>query len=182
MYTGRARFALVSAALFSTLVFLSCSNRGKARVEISSVPKEETSLDVQKELSGIWYHSRYEKITTAMEDRFSWGVTTYDYWKALRIDLLGDRNFLGFADATWDNVTADVDSKNKNVIRVHLKQKASPAKDEAIIALEGNGIILLSFGSDVDTGTTRMIAGKYYKVFDPGNLPDSNKEAPIGHK
>ncbi len=117
-----------------------------------------------------------------MEDRFSWGVTTYDYWKALRIDLLGDQKFLGFADATWNNVTAEADSKNKNVIKLHLRQKENPAKGEAIITLEGKGIISLRFDTDVETGTITMITGKFYKIFDPGSMPTGSKEVRTSHE
>jgi len=175
MCIGKARFALVSIAPLLILLLLSSCNKGRASTEAPSVPKEATTIDIPKELSGIWYHSRYEEITTAKEDRFSWGTAKYDYWKALRIDLLGDQAFLGFADATWNNVIAEADGTNKNAIRLHLRQKENPASEEVLIVVEGKGVISFSFGGNVDTAETRMIAGKYYKASEPGDAPVDGK-------
>jgi len=58
-----------------------------------------------------------------------------------------------------------------------LRQNESPARDEATITFEGKGIISFSFDTNVETGTIKMIAGKYYKVFDPRRLPADGRES-----
>lgn len=166
MFTGKMRFALFPlVAALSTLLLLSCGDRNRAR-EILSVSKK--LADVKNELSGIWYHSKYEGITTPMEGHFSWGLSTYDYWKSLRIDLLDDQKTLGFAYAIWNDVTFETDPTNNKVVKLHLRQKENPEKEEATITIEGEGVMTLIFTTDTDIEMTSMIAGKYFRVLDPG--------------
>jgi hypothetical protein len=166
MSTGKLRFGLWSAGILLVLMLLSYCDRGKPNSD-DSARQVKTPVDFQELLSGIWYHSPGETIASAMEDRFSWGTTRYDYMKALRIDLLGGQRFLGFADATWNDVCIEVDGTNASVIKVHLRQKENPAREEVLVTVERIGVISLAFAGNVDTAETRRIAGRYYKAIDP---------------
>lgn len=136
----------------------------------TNASKTFSDFDAKRELSGIWYHTPSVKMQKPKERNFSWGVSTFDYWNALCIDLLNDQQLVGFADGGWDRVTIEIDKEMGNVVYVHMGQSISPGKEEARIQIESEGIMTFTFVGGEDTAYTKMVNGKFYKVVDPRKL------------
>jgi hypothetical protein len=169
MLTGRKIRGIFFSLFFLSAMCVFPDGNAKDTGSCLSISSQEAASlkDIKTKLSGIWYHTQTISTQKTIEQEFSWGVTSFDYWNALCIDLLGDSNTFQFADGGWSKISIDIDGNTPGVCYLHLSNSGSPAKEEVTIKFNNNGMSLL-FTSGEGTGYADDIDGSFYKLAGPG--------------